>query len=83
MSYDIHDFDNTNDLCLCTLPQNYITLANGSVIFLEGIGKVWFNFKVNGQFNQIFLLGVSYYTKLDTKIISLSMLDRKDLIYSM
>ena len=82
MSYDIHDFDNPNDLQPCTSPQDDITLADGSVILPEGIGKVWFNFEVNGQSSRIFLSGVRYCTKLDTKLISLGMLDRKGLTYS-
>lgn len=81
MSYDIHDFDNPTDLQPCTSPQDDITLADGSVILPEGIGKVWFNFEVNGRPNQIFLSGVRYRTKLDTKLISLGMLDRKGLTY--
>lgn len=57
-------------------------LVDKSVIFLKGIRKVWFNFKVNGQPNQKFLSGIRYCTKLDTKLISLKMLARKDLTYS-
>lgn len=85
MSYDIHDFDNPTDLQHCTSPQDDITLADGSVILPEGIGKegnVWFNFEVNGRPNRIFLSGVRYCTKLDTKLISLGMLDRKGIRYS-
>ncbi len=40
MSYDIHDFDNLTDLQPCTSPKDNITLADGSVILPEGIGKV-------------------------------------------
>ncbi len=81
MSYDIHDFDNPKDLQPCISPQDDITLADGSVILPEIIGKVWFNFAVNGRPHQIFLSGVRYCTKLDTKLPSLCMLDRKDLTY--
>lgn len=81
MSYDIHDFDNPTDLQPCTSPQDDITLADGSVILPEGIGKVWFNFEVNGRPNRIFLSGIRYCTKLDTELISLGMLDRKGLTY--
>lgn len=66
MSYDIHDFDNPNDLQPSTLPQDDITLVDGSVIFPEGIKKVWFKFEVNSQSNRIFLSGVGYCTNLDT-----------------
>ena len=81
MSYDIHDFDNPTDLQPCTSPQDDITLADGSIILPEGIGKVWFNFAVHGRTNRIFLSGVRYCTKLNTKLISLGMLDRKGLTY--
>ena len=82
MSYGINDFDNLHNLQPCTSPQDDITLVDRSVILPEGIEKVWFNFEVNGQPNQIFLSGVRYCTKLDTKLISLGMLDRKSLTYS-
>lgn len=39
-AYDINDFDNPHNLQLCTSLQDDITLADGSVIVLEGIGKV-------------------------------------------
>ena len=81
MSYDIHDFDNSTDLQPCTSPQDDITLADGSVILPESIGKVCFNFEVNGRPNRIFLSGVRHCTKLDTKLISLGMLDKKSLTY--
>ena len=81
MSYDIHDFDNPIDLQLCTSPQDDITLADGSVILPEIIGKVWFNFTINGRPHRIFLSDVRYCIKLDTKLIPLGMLDRKDLTY--
>ena len=51
MPYDIHDFDNSKDLQPYTSSHDDITLADGSVILLEGIGKVWFNFEVNGRPN--------------------------------
>ncbi len=81
MSYNIYDFDNSTDLESCTSPQDNIILVDGSVILPESIGKVWFNFEVNGRPNRIFLSGVKYCTKLDTKLISLGMLDRKSLTY--
>ncbi len=81
MSYDIHNFDNPTDLQPYTSLQDDIALADGSVILPEDIGKVWFDFAVNGRPNRIFLSGVRYCTKLDTKLISLGMLDRKGLTY--
>lgn len=78
MSCDIHDFDNPKDLQPCTSPQDNITLADGSDILPEGIGKVWFNSEVKGRPNRILLSCVRYCAELDTKLISLGMLDRKD-----
>lgn len=82
MSYDITDFENPNHLRPCVSPQDDITLADGSVILPDGIEKVWFNFEVNGKIQRIFLSDVRYCTKLDTKLVSLGMLDRKGLTYS-
>lgn len=82
MSYDLTDFEDPAHLQPCISPQDDITLADGSVILPDGIGKVWFDFEVNGQTDRIFLSGVRYCTKLDTKLISLGMLDRKGLTYS-
>ena len=82
MSYDLKDFEDPTGLQPCISPQDDITLADGSVILPDGIGKVWFDFEVNGQTERIFLSGVQYCTKLDTKLISLGMLARKGLTYS-
>lgn len=82
MLYDLKDFKDPTHLQPCISPQDDITLAYVSVIFSDGIGKVSFDFKINGQTDQIFLSGVQYYTKLDTKLISLAMLNRKRLTYS-
>lgn len=81
MSYNMHDFDNLTDLQLYILPKNNIILVNRSVILPDSISKVWFNFEVYGWSEQIFLIGVSYCTWLDTKLISLGILDRKSLTY--
>lgn len=81
MSYDIHDFNNLKDLQSYASPQHNITLADRLVILLQRIGKVWFNFEVNGRPNRIFLSGVRYCAKLNTKFIFLGMLNRKDLTY--
>lgn len=58
MSYDLNNFEDLTYLQPCIIPQDDITLMDGSVIFPDGIGKVWFNFEVNGQTNRIFLLRV-------------------------
>ena len=58
MSYDLKDFEDLTHLQTCISPQDNITLADGSVIFPDGIGKIWFNFEVNGQTNRIFLSGI-------------------------
>ena len=81
MSYDLKDFKDPTYLQPCISPQDDIILADGSVILPDDIGKIWFDFEINGQINRIFLLGVWYCTKLDTKLILLGMLDCKELIY--
>lgn len=40
ISYNIHNFNKFNDLQLCTLPQNDITLANRLAILSEDIRNV-------------------------------------------
>lgn len=81
MSYDLTDFEDSAYLQPCISPQDDITLADGSVILPDGIGKIWFDFEINGQIDQIFLLGVRYCIKLDTKLVLLGMLDGKGLNY--
>lgn len=49
MLYDLKDFKNPTYLQPCILSQDDITLTDKSVIFLESIRKVWFNFKVSDQ----------------------------------
>ncbi len=66
----------------CQHPQDDINLANGSRILPDGIGKVPILCCVNGHTEKIFLSGVRYCPRLDTKLISLGMLDRKGLAYS-
>lgn len=82
MSFDINDFDIAHDMRPCVSPQDDITLADGSFILPDGIGKVWFHFEFNNKAEPIFLSDVRYCKKLDTKLISLGMLDRKGLTYS-
>lgn len=81
MSYNMHDFDNLTDLQLYILPKNNIILVNRSLILSDSISKVWFNFEVSGWSEQIFLIGVRYCAWLDTKLISLGILNRKSLMY--
>lgn len=82
MSYDLTDFEDPFNLQPCTSPQDDITLANGSVILSNGIGKIWLDFEIDGQTDRIFLSGVRYCIKLNTKFILLGMLDCKGLTYS-
>ena len=82
MTFDLADFQDTANLTKCQHPQDDITLADGSTILPDGIGTVSLTFRVNGHSEKIFLSGVRYCPKLDTKLISLGMLDRKGLAYS-
>lgn len=79
MTYNINDFELPDQLVPCISPQEDITLAggDGSVILPDGIGKVWFGFEVSGSIKRLFLSKVRYCKKLDTKLISLGMLDQK------
>ena len=82
MTFDLADFQGS-ELTKCKHPQNNITLADGSTILPDGIGTVPFLFCINGQAKKISLSGVRYRSQLDTKLISLGILDRKRLAYSL
>ena len=82
MTFDLADFDNADSLTQCRNRQDDITLADGSVILPYGIGTITFFFRTKNSTEKIFLSEVRYCNKLDTKLISLGMLDRKDLSYS-
>lgn len=56
--YDIKDFEDSTYLQTCISPQNDIIFADGSVVLLDGIKKVWFDFEVNDQTDRIFLSGI-------------------------
>ena len=58
MTYDSNDFETPEQLSLFISPQGDITLADGSVVVPDGIGKVWFNFEVSGCVKRLFLSGV-------------------------
>ena len=81
MTFDLANFQESK-LTKCQHPQDNITLADGSTILPDGIGTVPLLFCVNGQTEKISLSGVRYCSQLDTKLISLGMLDRKGLAYS-
>ena len=81
MTFDLADFQES-ELTKCQHPRDDITLADGSTILPDGIGTVPLLFCVNGQTEKISLSGVRYCSQLDTKLISLGMLDRKGLAYS-
>ena len=66
----------------CQYSQEDITLVHGSIILPDVIGSVPLLFCVNGYTEKITLSDVRYCLKLDTKLISLGMLYRKELAYS-
>ena len=82
MTFDLANFDNADSLTQCRHPQDDITLADGSVILPDGIDTITLLFRTKNSTEKIFLSGVRYCSKLDTKLISLGMLDRKGLSYS-
>ena len=81
MTFDLANFGNTHSLTQCRHPQDEITLADGSVILPDRIGTITFFFHTRNSTEKIFLSLVRYCSKLDTKLISLKMLDRKGLSY--
>ena len=48
LSYDLKDFEDPTHLESCISPQDDITIVDGSVILSDSIGKVKFDFEVNG-----------------------------------
>ncbi len=80
MTFDLAGFQGAN-LTKCHYPSDDITLTDGSTIISDGIGKVPLLFFVNGHTERISLSSVCYCSKLDTKLISLGILDRKRLAY--
>lgn len=81
MTFDLADFQGAS-LTKCQHPQDDITLADGSRILPDGIGTVLLLFFVDEHIERISLSGVRYCSKLDTKLISLGMLDEEGLAYS-
>ena len=81
MTFDLANFQDIANLTKCQYPQDNITLADGSRILSDWIGTVSLTFHVNRHTEKIFLSGVCYCPKLDTKLISLGMLDKKGLAY--
>lgn len=82
MTFYLADFQ-LSELTKCQYPQNNITLANGSTILVDRIGTIFLLFCVNGQIEKISLSDICYCSQLDTKLISLGMLDKKGLAYSL
>lgn len=83
MTFDLADVIKPDFLKKCQHPQDDIILANGSVILPDGIGTIALIFCNKDSTEKILLSGVCYCSKLDTKLISLEMLDQKELSYSL
>ncbi len=81
ITFDLADFQGASFI-KCEHPKDNITLADGSTILPDGMSTVSFLFFVNRNTERISLYGVCYCLKLDTKLISFSMLDRKGPKYS-
>ena len=81
MTFDLADFQGATLLKYQHLQDN-ISLANRSTVIPDGIGTVPLLFYINRHSEKISLSSVCYCSKLDTKLISLGMLDRKELAYS-
>lgn len=81
MTFDLADFRGAA-LSKWQHLQDDITLTNGLTVIPDGISTVPLLFYVNGHTEKISLSGIRYCSKLDTKLISHDMLDRKRLAYS-
>lgn len=81
MKYNLADLNDPNSLTQCRHPKDNITIANRSFIFLNGIDTIIFTFYTKNSIEKIFLSRVCYCNKLYIKLISLKMLDRKDLSF--
>lgn len=81
MKYNLADLNDPNSLTKCRHPEDNITIADRSVIFLNGIDTIIFTFYTKNSIEKIFLSSVCYHNKLYIKLISLKMLDRKDLSF--
>lgn len=81
MTFDLVDFRGAA-LSKCQHLQDDITLADGLTVIPDGISTVPLLFYVNGHTEKISLSSIRYCSKLDTKLISHGMLDRKGLAYS-
>ncbi len=82
MTYDLNNFKDPATLTKCRHPEDEITLADGSVVFPDGIGTVSLVVCIKLSKERMILSGVWYCSKLDTKLISLGTLERKRLSYS-
>ena len=82
MIFDLADFNSADSLTGCRYPQDDIILTDGSVIFPDRIGTITFFFRTKNSTEKLFLSEVRYCSKLDTKLISLGLLDHKSLSYS-
>lgn len=83
MTDNLDDFEDSATLTKYCHPEDNIILANGSVILPNRIGTISLKFCIKGTIEKIPLLGIQYCSKFDIKLISLGILDWKDLSYSL
>lgn len=81
MTNDLTNINNLDSLILCYYPKDNITLANGFVVLSNGIDIIIFIFYTKNITEKIFFSRVYYYNKLDIKLITVEMLDRKNLSF--
>lgn len=81
MIYDLTNFKDLNFRTKCHYLKNNIIIANESVIFSNRIGTVSLIFCIKDYVEKILLLEIQYCSKLNTKLISLKILDEKSLLY--
>lgn len=82
MTLNLADFQGAV-LSKCRNLQDNITLANKSIVIPDGIGTVLLLFYINGHNEKILLFDVCHCSKLDTKLIFLSIFHKKELAYSL
>lgn len=81
MIYDLANFDNLDSLTQCYHPEDNITIADRSIILLKEIGTITLTFYTKNSIEKKFFSKICYCNKLNTKLISLEMLNLKSLSF--
>lgn len=82
ITYNLANFQETA-LSKCQYLQDNIILANRSTLIPDGIGIVSLLFYIHGHTKKNSLFRICYDSKLNTKLISFGMFDKKELVYTL